>query len=297
MASIKEITTEELVVGSLACAGCGGNIALRLALKVLGKKTVIVSPPCCLMGVTMFYPQLAIDVPCVTAVLAGTASTISGLVAGLKRRKAGEVNVVGFAGDGGTLDIGLQALSGAMERGEKFIFICYDNEAYMNTGNQRSGATPYGAYTSTTPGGKRRMWEEHPKKDMLQIAISHNIPYAATACISYPNDYLTKVERAVKAPGPSYIQVLSPCPPGWGIETDQTVEIGRLAVQAGLWPMLEYRCGDLHTTVRPAKRKPVSDYLRKQGRFSLLGPEEIKSIQEGLDARWEKYYASLPNNS
>jgi pyruvate ferredoxin oxidoreductase beta subunit len=214
----------------------------------------------------------------------GTGAFISGLTAGLRRKGKEKATVLGVAGDGGTFDIGLQALSGAMERGEKFIFLCYDNEAYMNTGNQRSGATPLGAYSSTTPGGK-----EKNKKDMLRIADAHNIPYVASACVSYPKDYMDKVAKAMAAPGPAYLQVLSPCPVGWGHDTEDTVEIGRLAVQTGLWVLSEYENGNFRITNKPNKRKPVSDYLNKQARFSMLTPAEIASIQAETDAKWEKY--------
>lgn len=284
MAGFKDLPTEELVYGALTCAGCGGTLALRLALKVLGKETVIATPPCCLMGVTTFYPQFAFEVPCVNAVMPGTGAILSGLSVGLKRKGKGTANVVGLAGDGGTFDIGLQALSGAMERGEKFIFLCYDNEAYMNTGNQRSGATPLGAFSSTTPGGKTQ-----PKKDMIQIAIAHDIPYVASACIAYPNDYMEKVARAMEAPGPAYIQVLSPCPISWGFNTEDTIEIGRLAVQTGFWMLAEYQQGDFRINYKPAKRKPVTDYLNRQERFSLLTPDEAAAIQARVDKMWEKY--------
>ncbi len=291
MINIKELSDEELVYGSLACAGCGGNLALRQALKVLGRNTVIATTACCLMGVTTFYPQLAFEVPCVTSVFPGTGAVISGLVAGLKRKGKGDVNVVGFAGDGGTVDIGLQALSGAMERGEKFIWIAYDNEAYMNTGTQRSGATPFGAYTTTTPGGKKRMWEDRPKKNMLRIVMDHGIPYAATASVAYPKDYMEKVAKAMQAPGPAYIQVLAPCPPGWGHDTDVTVEMAKLAVQTGVWVLAEYENEKLSVTHRPAKRLPVEEYLKKQGRFSHLGPEEISAFQASVDRLWDKDFA------
>ena len=288
MVNLKQLPTEELVYGSLACAGCGGLVALRLALKALGKNTVVVTTACCLEGVTAFFPQLAFEVPCIASVFPGTGAIISGVVAGLKRKGAEDVNVLGFAGDGGTVDIGLQALSGAMERGEKFIWICYDNEAYMNTGTQRSGSTPYGAATSTTPGGKKRMWEDRPKKDMLAIVMAHGIPYAATACISYPKDYMEKIQKASKVQGPSYIQVLAPCPPGWGYETDQTVELGRLAVQTGFWPLMEYEEGELRLTHRQSKLKPVGEYLCKQGRFAHLGADDIEAIQAVVETRWKK---------
>jgi pyruvate ferredoxin oxidoreductase beta subunit len=284
MASFKDLPNEELLYGSFTCAGCGGTLAVRLALKVLGKETVIVTPPCCLMGVTTFYPQMAFEVPVVNSVMPGTGAMISGLTAGLRRKGKGQATVLGLAGDGGTFDIGLQALSGAMERGEKFIFLCYDNEAYMNTGNQRSGATPFRAYSSTTPGGK-----DKNKKDMLRIADAHNIPYVASACVSYPKDFMEKVAKAMEAPGPAYLQVLSPCPIGWGHDTADTIEIGRLAVQTGLWVLAEYQHGDYRITVKPNKRKPVTDYLNRQDRFSLMTPEEIAQIQTGVDQMWEKH--------
>jgi pyruvate ferredoxin oxidoreductase beta subunit len=289
MANLKQLPEDELVYGSLACAGCGGLIALRLALKVLGKDTVIVTTACCLMAVTTFYPQLAFEVPCITSVFPGTAAVISGVVAGLKRKGISGVNVVGFAGDGGTVDIGLQALSGAMERGEKFIWICYDNEAYMNTGIQRSGSTPVGALTTTTPGGSKAMWEDRPKKDMLGIVMAHGIPYAATASIAYPNDYLEKIRKAMAAPGPAYIQVLAPCPTGWGYDTGQTVEIARLAVQTGMWVLSEYERGEFRLTHRPGRLKPVGEYLGMQNRFSRLGIEDGRAIQADVDIRWKAY--------
>jgi len=289
MSNYKELPSEELLYGSLACAGCGGSLAARLAMKVLGKNTVITTTASCLMGVTTFYPQLAFEVPVVTSVFAATGAVVSGVAAGLKRKGIKDVNLVVFAGDGGTYDIGIQALSGALERGEKFIWIAYDNEAYMNTGTQRSGATPFGAYTTTTPVGEKKMWEDRPKKDMLRIVVDHGIPYAASASVAYPNDYLAKVQKAIDAPGPAYIQVLAPCPSGWGHETDQTVEIARQAVQSGVWVLSEYNEGEFCVTHRPGKRLPVETYLRKQGRFSHLGPEEIEKIQAEVDSRWEKY--------
>lgn len=287
MSNLQELQADELLYGSLACAGCGGSLAARLALKVLGKNTVVITTASCLEGVTAFYPQLAFEVPVVTSVFPGTGGVISGVVAGLKRKGFSNVNVVAIAGDGGTVDIGLQALSGALERGEKFIWIAYDNEAYMNTGTQRSGATPYGAYTSTTPGGKKGMWEDRPKKDILRIVVDHGIPYAASACIAYPNDYMDKVEKAMLAPGPAYVQVLAPCPSGWGHETDETVEIARLAVQTGVWILSEYEEGSFRVTHRPGKRLPVENYLQKQGRFAHLGSEERAKIQASVDVRWE----------
>lgn len=269
MPKIKELPEAEFIRGSYACAGCGGILAVRMALKVLGPETVIVTTPSCLLGVTTFYPQLAFKVPCVNVTFPSTAAAVSGVVAGLRRRGKAGIKVVGLAGDGGTVDIGLQALSGAIERGDNFIFICYDNEAYMNTGVQRSGATPLGARTTTTPVGSVGRGEDRPKKDMLRIVAAHNIPYAATASIGYPQDYLTKVQKAMAVEGPAYIQVLAPCPPGWGYRSDQTVKLARLAVQTGQWPLAEYEGGRL-TVKEVANPRPLPDYLTPQARFAHL---------------------------
>ncbi|MDN5325979.1 MAG: pyruvate ferredoxin oxidoreductase beta subunit [Moorella sp. (in: firmicutes)] len=269
MVKLKELPGNELVQGSYACAGCGGILAVRMALKVLGPETVIVTTPSCLLGVTTFYPQLAFKVPCVNVTFPSTAAAISGVVAGLRRRGKSGVKVVGLAGDGGTVDIGLQALSGAIERGDNFIFICYDNEAYMNTGVQRSGSTPPGARTTTTPVGRAGRGEDRPKKDMLAIVAAHNIPYAATASIGYPQDYLTKVQKAMETEGPAYVQVLAPCPPGWGYSSHLTVKLARLAVQTGQWPLAEYEGGRL-TVKEVANPRPLNEYLALQARFAHL---------------------------
>jgi len=297
MANLKSLLDDELVYGALMCAGCGGSLALRIALKVVGKKTVLVTSPCCMMGSTTFLPQLALGVSCVASAMPGTAAVMSGIVAGLKRRNETDAHVVGFVGDGGTLDIGLQALSGAMERGDKFIYICYDNEAYMNTGNQRSGSTPHGAFTTLTPGGVKKMWKTQAKKDMLRIVAAHNIAYAATACISYINDYTKKIEKAIQAPGAAYIQVLAPCPPSWGFEINKTIKVGRLAVQTGMWVMQEFSEGELRLTKRLAKRKPVIEYLGAQDRFSGLGPDEAQAIQDHVDHQWENYFMRLDRST
>lgn len=261
---IQDIREEELVYGSYACAGCGAILAVRLALKVLGPETVVVTTPCCLMGVTTFYPQLAFRVPCVNIPFAATGAAISGVVAGLRRKGREGICVLGIAGDGGTVDIGLQALSGALERGDRFIFLCYDNEGYMNTGGQRSGSTPLGARTATTPKGKAR-----PKKDMLRIVAAHNVPYAATASIGYPQDYLQKLEKAKKVEGPAYIQVLTPCPPGWGYQSELTIHLARLAVQTGQWTLAECEGGTWHVK-EVASPKPVKEYWALQRRFAHL---------------------------
>ncbi len=229
---LKEVSREELYRCSYGCAGCAAVLAVRLTLKVLGKKTVLVLPASCVSTVSGYYPQASLFVPMTIMAFAATGAALSGISAGFRRRGRGDINVVGFAGDGGTADIGIQSLSGAIDCGNKFIYICYDNEAYMNTGVQRSGLTPYGATTATTPGP---CFETNPKKDMMRIVAAHNIPYAATACVSYPLDFMRKVARASRINGPTYIHVLAPCPTGWGFAPERTIEIGRMAVESGLW--------------------------------------------------------------
>ena len=269
MVKIKELPQEDLVEGSLACAGCGGILAVRLALKVLGPKTVIVTTPSCLMGVTTFYPQLAFKVPCVNVTFPATGAAVSGVAVGLKRRGDDDIKVLGLAGDGGTADIGLQALSGAIERGHDFLFLCYDNEAYMNTGVQRSGATPKGAYTSTTPVSEILQGKKEDKKDLMAIITDHHLPYAATASIGYVQDYLSKVQKAKETKGPSYIQVLAPCPPGWGYKSELTVKLAKLAVETGAWPLLEYENGKMKQK-EIKNTKSIEEYYKLQSRFSHL---------------------------
>ncbi|ATW26316.1 hypothetical protein DCMF_17495 [Candidatus Formimonas warabiya] len=198
---LQDVTQEELLYGTMACAGCGGIIALRMALKVLGKNTVMVLPAGCMMAVSGFFPQMAVNIPLVSTAFPCTASAVSGLVAALKVQGKEDITVLGVAGDGGTADIGIQALSGAVERGENFVYICYDNEAYMNTGGQRSSETPYGARTTTTPVGRNQMWEDKPKKDLVRIMAAHNIPYAARASISHPREYMENIRKAKEIKG------------------------------------------------------------------------------------------------
>ena len=279
---LSEVSRDELFQDSLACAGCGSALAVRLALKALGRNAILVVPPGCMSSVSCYYPQVPFRVPMIVMAFAATGAAISGISAGLKRKGKKHVNVVGFAGDGGTADIGIQSLSGAIDMGYDFIYICYDNEAYMNTGVQRSGLTPFGATATTTP-----RYEDQPKKDLLRIVSAHDIPYAATACVSYPLDYMQKVEKASKVNGPTYLHVLVPCPPGWGIAPDRTIEIGHLAVQTGLWRLEEYQDGVFSTTHRPSRKRPVADYFAAQTRFRNLSPEQVDAIQEDVDRRWE----------
>lgn len=285
MIRIKDLPQEELVYGHLACAGCGGMLAIRMALKVLGPNTVLVLPACCAMAVTCFYPQLPFKVPYLVSSFPGTASAVSGVAAGLRIQGKNDINVVGIAGDGGTIDIGLQALSGAVERNDNFIYICYDNEAYMNTGVQRSSATPFGARTTTTPVGSRGMFEDRPKKNILDILVAHGIPYAARASVGYPLDYMEKVKKAMEIKGPKFIHVLAPCPPGWGFDSAETVSVAKKAVLTGMWVLEEYHDGQRRVTKKIAGKKMVSEYLTRQARFKHLKPEELETIQRETDMK------------
>ena len=279
---LKEVSKEELFRCSYGCAGCASVLAVRLTLKVLGRKSVFIVPANCISTVSCYYPQAPFFVPMTVMAFAATAAACSGISAGFKRRGREDIHVVGFAGDGGTADIGIQSLSGAIDCGNKFIYICYDNEAYMNTGVQRSGLTPYGATTTTTPSPS---FENRPKKDMLRIVAAHDIPYAATACISYPLDFMQKVEKASKVNGPTYVHVLVPCPTGWGFAPDCTIELGRMAVESGMWKLVEFENGEFRTTYTPRRKRPISEYFEAQTRFRQLSPEEIAAIQREIDRK------------
>ncbi|ADL57919.1 pyruvate synthase subunit beta [Methanothermobacter sp. KEPCO-1] len=275
---------EFLAPGHRGCAGCGATVGVRLALKVLGKNTVAVSSTGCLEVITTPYPETAWEIPWIHVAFENAAAVASGVERALRARGRGEVNVVAFAGDGGTADIGLQSLSGAMERGHNIIYICYDNEAYMNTGIQRSASTPYGASTTTSPHGKESFGEDRPKKNMPLIMAAHGVPYVATASISYPEDFMEKVRKARDIEGPAYIHLHQPCTTGWGFDPSKTVELGRLAVETGSWILYEIEDGDFRVTYRPVQRKPVEEYLNAQKRFRHLTEEQKAKIQEYVDS-------------
>jgi len=293
MVTIKELPKEEyLLKGHAACAGCGPSIAIRLLFKALGNKVILVVPACCTTVIQGPYPFTAFAVPLQNMLFEATGAAASGIAAALRIRGLEDVTVVGWAGDGGTVDIGIQALSGAAERGANFIYICYDNEAYGNTGLQRSGATPYGAWTTTTPTGKKER-----KKNMPFIMAAHRIPYVATACPSYPLDFINKLQKAREIKGTKYIHVLTPCPTGWRYDASKTVEIGRLAVQTGIWALYEIENGKFRLNppsdrlIDKSKRKPVKDYLSMQERFRHLTEGDIEKIQKWIDEDWEYYKA------
>ncbi len=283
---LKEVAREELFRCSYGCAGCAAVLAVRLTLKVLGRNSVFVVPANCISTVSCYYPQAPFFVPMTVMAFAATGAALSGISAGFKRKGREDIHVVGFAGDGGTADIGIQSLSGAIDCGQKFIYICYDNEAYMNTGIQRSGLTPYGATTTTTPSP---CFENKPKKDMLRIVADHGIPYAATACTSYPLDFMQKVARASKVNGPTYLHVLAPCPTGWGFAPERSIEMGRLAVESGMWHLMEYEHDKFRITYMPGRKRPIAGYFEAQTRFRHLSPEQVEAIQRDVDRRHSGY--------
>jgi pyruvate ferredoxin oxidoreductase beta subunit len=291
VATLKELPKEEyLLPGHAACSGCGATVAIKLAQKALGPKTVFVVPACCTSVLHSAYPFTAFNTPCLNIAFEAAAAAASGVVAAYEARGLDDITVLAWAGDGGTVDIGLQALSGAAERGTNFIYVCYDNEAYGNTGFQRSGSSPYGSRTTTTPSGKK----EH-KKDVPMIMASHNIPYVATACISYPLDFVAKLRRAKEIVGTKYLQILAPCPPGWRYSTERTVEMGRLAVQTGIWALYEIDHGKFKLNppstalVDKSKRKPIEEYIKSQGRFNQITAEDVNELKRWIDGTWEKY--------
>ena len=279
----RNLTDTEYLYGHKACPGCALGMVGRLATKVFGEKTVIALPASCMSTVTTQYPQINYFVPSLTMSFPATGALLSGMAAGYQAQGIDDVTIVGMAGDGGTVDIGLQALSGAVEQGRNFIYICYDNEAYMNTGIQRSGSTPLGATTTTTPAGTQSCGEARPRKNIFEIMIAHRIPYAATASVAYPNDMVTKFEKAKNIKGPAFLQIMSPCPTGWGFPSAKTIEIGKLAVECGLWYLAEYEDGKVTVNKAAADPKPVREYLKAQKRFSHLTEEEIAMIEANRD--------------
>jgi pyruvate ferredoxin oxidoreductase beta subunit len=290
--TVKTLTDEELILpGRSGCAGCAGVIVARLALKVLGRETVMVSATGCV--ISNFSHAGAPKVPFMHSLFPGAGSLIAGIDAGLTALGKREgVKLIAMAGDGGTADIGLQALSGAMERGHQFLYICYDNEGYMNTGGQRSGTTSYLARTATTPVGETSRGVLRPnrtRKDMVQIAAAHGIPYVATASLAYPQDLLRKIETGAQAPGPAYIHVLTPCNYRWGFPEDKSIEVSKMAVMTRVFPLLEIKEGwDYKIAMRGRPKRDVREYLSMQNRFRHLDNADIETIQSDVDRKWER---------
>ena len=290
----KLVTTKEYIAsGHRACSGCGEVLAVRYVCKALGRNTIISNATGCMEIISTPLPESAWEVPWIHTLFENASAVASGIECGLKalKRKHGytkEVKVVAMGGDGATADIGLQSLSGAMERGHDFIYICYDNEAYMNTGIQRSSETPFGASTTTAPSGKNSLGQHTQKKNMAAIAAAHNIQYVATSCSSYPFDIMAKVEKAMKVKGPTYIHILSVCPTGWRCPSNSTIKMGRLAVETGIFPMYEIENGEYTLNIDLPKLRPVEDYLKLQGRFRHLDKDNTAEIQEKVLEEYNK---------
>jgi len=294
MVTLKELPTTELFgPGHRMCTGCGPAATTRMTMKALQKPAIIVSATGCLEVASTIYPDTAWKVPWVHTLFENAAAVAAGIEASLQKEgKVDSVDVIAFGGDGGTFDIGIQALSGALERKHDFTYICYDNEAYMNTGIQRSGATPYGASTTTTPAGSKIPGKMDAKKDLIGICVAHGVEYAATASMAYWNDYMTKVRKAAAVKGPAVIHVLAPCPLGWRFETSETVKLAKLAVQTRYFPVYEVENGTYKLSVKVPKPVPLEEFLKPQGRFRhLFAPEfasHLEELKRQVESNWTR---------
>lgn len=295
--AIKDIPVEECYIpGSAACPGCPATMAMRIVFKAIGKNMIMVVPACCTAVIESLHPNTSFDIPVMNIAFEAAAAGASGVEAALRMQGKKDTTVVAWAGDGGTYDIGIQALSGALERQTNFIYICYNNQIYSNTGIQRSGATPYAAWTTTTVTGKTEF-----RKEMGEIIQAHHIPYSAQACVSYPEDLYRKVKKAKSIKGPKYIEILTPCPPGWRFGMNKTVDMGVQAVETGAWALYEVE-NDVVTFNGRSRlilegkvdRKPVENWLKQQGRFRHLfvpkkDEKRIKAIEDYIDQVWKRY--------
>ncbi|RLI33662.1 pyruvate ferredoxin oxidoreductase [Candidatus Bathyarchaeota archaeon] len=313
--SLREMAKQPdlLAPGHRLCAGCGEAVTVRLILKAVRGPTIVTVATGCLEVATTIFPYTAWDLPWIHTAFENAAANASGIEAAfraMKRKGRGplakyeHIDVIAFAGDGGTYDIGLQALSGALERGHDFVYVLLDNEAYMNTGIQRSGGTPRCAATTTSPAGRVIPGKREWKKPIDEIVVAHEIPYVATVSASYPTDLIRKMRCALEAEGPAFIHAFVPCPRGWRFPSEQTIALGRLAVQTCLFPLWECRLEEgrprytlsspsLSIAKNPERKRPIEEYLEKQGRFRhLFRPERrddlIKEIQEWVDLKWER---------
>ena len=292
--SVKELFANEyaeeyLLAGNSACAGFVSELALRWALKALGPRTVVVAPASCANVYIGVWPGAAPTVPFINMAFAAGASAADGIVAGYRALGKEDITVMTWAGDGGTVDIGIQSLSGAIERGTNFIYVCYDNEVYANTGTQRSASTPLAAVTSTTPFGKREN-----KKDIARIIAAHEIPYVGVVNGADPQDVFHTFQKIKNIKGARFVHLFSPCPPGWRFDPSKAIEIGRLGVKSGMWILWEQENGIFSLKkgsrryLEKANRIPVDKYLKSQGRFNLASQEEVRKLQDWVDQNWEE---------
>jgi len=281
--------------GHSACAGCGMIIAARLVLDAAGPNTIVTNATGCSEVTTTQYPMTAFKIPWIHSLFENPASLASGISAVLRKRgQEDKINVIAIGGDGATFDIGLGNISGMWERGDNVLYVCYDNEAYQNTGYQSSGATPLNAHTTTTPAGKESFGSQLPKKNMIEIALAHNLPYVATATVGYPLDVIDKVKKTLAIKGPKYLQIYCPCVPGWGIEPKDTVKVSKLAVNSGFYPIVEFINGQLARKMTISKQEPVENFLKIQKRFKHLfaspgGQKEIARLQVIADYNIKKF--------
>ncbi len=292
----KEETRNELfTMGHTGCSGCAQSMSVKLIMEILGKNTIATSATGCLEVFSTRWPESSWKIPWIHSLFENSAAVASGVEAALKYMgKKDGINVIAQGGDGGTADIGLQALSGMFERNHDVLYICYDNGAYMNTGYQRSGLTPFDAYTTTSPSGKESFGNNRPKKYMPEIAMAHRIPYTAVSSAGYPMDLQKKVKKAMTIKGAKYLQVDVPCVPGWKYEPKYSVKLAQLAVQTGLYPLFEAEYDKIISVKKISKKVPVEEYLKLQGRFKHLfkdeaGSAEIEKIQKMADENIERY--------
>jgi pyruvate ferredoxin oxidoreductase beta subunit len=299
--NLKKLTKNEdlLAGGHRACAGCTGSNILRQIMLTAGPDTVVGGATGCMEVVTTIFPYTAWKTSFIHSAFENCAATISGAETAFRAlKKRGElpverdhINFIAFGGDGGTYDIGLQSLSGAMERGHNMLYVCYDNEAYMNTGIQRSSATPLGAHTSTAPAGTVKQGKEQNRKDLTKILVAHNIPYVAQTTPFHWKDLATKVEKALACDGPAFLNVLMPCTVGWHFDPAHGIEIAKEAVETNFWPLFEVENGVYKINTKPKDRKPIADWMKRQGRFKHLfkpGNEHIlEASQQWVDDEWD----------
>jgi pyruvate ferredoxin oxidoreductase beta subunit len=295
---LKDLSEKEVLLssGHRMCAGCGAAIVVKMVLLAIDKPVVVCSPTGCLEVTTCISDYTSWKTPWIHSAFENAAVTMSGvetMYRALKKkgRIDKEITFVVFAGDGGTYDIGFQSLSGAMERGHDMLYVCYDNNAYMNTGIQRSSATPFGAATTTTPAGSAISGKMQHRKNMAKIMAAHDIPYVAQAAPSHYKDLMRKIQKAVAVKGPKFLNILSPCNRGWRSRIDDAITLSRLAVETCTWPLFEIENGETTITYKPRKKKPVEDFLKTQGRFAHLNKPEnewlLEKIQQQVDREWD----------
>jgi pyruvate ferredoxin oxidoreductase beta subunit len=281
------MTDELFAPGHRTCAGCGSVLAARHLLKATGKDVIICESTGCLEVTSTQYPLTSWKVPWIHVLFENAASVATGVKAALEAQGNDHTQVIAFGGDGGMVDIGFGAVSGAMERNDDIMIITYDNEAYANTGIQRSGATPFGASTTTSPAGKESIGKKAWKKNIPMIAVAHGVKYVACVSIAYPQDLQNKIKKAMAIKGTRYIHIHTPCPIGWGFDSSKTIEVARLAVQTGMWILYEIEDGKFKKTMNP-ELKPIQEYLKMQSRFKHLKEKEIKIIQDHIHATWKE---------